>query len=239
MPPRAVLFDLGNTLVSYYTVDEFPAVLRRCLAACMEELGVASATDTDEELFGRVLALNPEAPDHVVRPLAERLAVLFPGCKGKHNLLDRLQRAFLGPIFATAICDPQAIEVLSRLRACGIRTAIVSNTPWGSPAAEWRRELARHGLLAAVDVTVFCVEVGYRKPHPKPIRTALEALDIDPSEALFVGDEARWDIAGAQAAGVRPALLTHSDITAPSDHVLILKQLRDVFRWVGPPGQHA
>ena len=28
---RAILFDLGNTLVGYYTSTEFPLVLRRCL----------------------------------------------------------------------------------------------------------------------------------------------------------------------------------------------------------------
>jgi hypothetical protein len=37
----------------------------------------------------------------------------------------------------------------------GIKTAIVSNTPWGSPADACRAELTRHGLLDKVDAMVF------------------------------------------------------------------------------------
>jgi hypothetical protein len=40
--------------------------------------------------------------------------------------------------------------------------------PWGSSAAAWRAELNRHGLLAAVDATVFCVETGFANPIQRP-----------------------------------------------------------------------
>jgi hypothetical protein len=39
MAVRAILFDLGNTLVGYYTSGEFPLVLRRCLRECASALG--------------------------------------------------------------------------------------------------------------------------------------------------------------------------------------------------------
>ena len=58
-----------------------------------------------------------------------------------------------------------------------------------------------------MDAAVFCVDVGYRKPHPAPVRRALALLDVPATEAVFVGDDPRWDVAGAQAAGVRPILL--------------------------------
>ena len=35
MPIRAVLFDLGNTLVSYYQPPDFMPILRRSLQACL------------------------------------------------------------------------------------------------------------------------------------------------------------------------------------------------------------
>ncbi|MGH8218646.1 MAG: HAD family hydrolase [Steroidobacteraceae bacterium] len=207
MPTRAVLFDLGNTLVSYYRADEFPTILRRCLAACVAELKHEAHSARDEELFRRALGLNHESRDHAVRPLVARLATLFPECENDTLTLERLSTAFLRPIFATAILDSEAISVLQTLRDGGIRLAIVSNTPWGSAAAAWRAELERHGLLRAVDATVFCVEAGFRKPHPAPIRRALEALDVNARNALFVGDDPRWDVLGARAVGVRPLLL--------------------------------
>jgi putative hydrolase of the HAD superfamily len=108
--------------------------------------------------------------------------------------------------------DPEAVPVLESIRQQGIKTAIVSNTPWGSSASAWRNELARHGLLDRVDASVFCGDVGWRKPNAAPFHRALELLHVAPAEAIFVGDDARWDVIGAQNAGVRPVLLCPSHV---------------------------
>jgi FMN phosphatase YigB (HAD superfamily) len=73
---KAVLFDLGNTLVSYYAAAEFAPILRACLRGCRAGLERASALDEDE-LFQRALTLNVERADQAVWPLAERLQILF------------------------------------------------------------------------------------------------------------------------------------------------------------------
>ena len=90
----------------------------------------------------------------------------------------------------------------------GLGRAHRANTPWGSPAAPWRRELERHGLLQRCDATVFCVEVGWRKPHPAPFRRVLELLSVSASRAAFVGDHPQWDILGAEQSGLTPILLS-------------------------------
>jgi putative hydrolase of the HAD superfamily len=205
---RAVLFDLGNTLVGYYTSREFPLVLRRCLRECASVLGRTEDPVRDEDLFARALVLNREQSDYAVRPLAARLQELFGADVSLDEAAARaLGAAFLQPIFAVARPDPQAVPLLEALRGRGIKTAIVSNTPWGSPADAWRAELARHELLDKVDATVFCMDVGWRKPHRAPFDRALSLLDVAPADALFVGDDHRWDIVGAQNAGLRPVLL--------------------------------
>jgi putative hydrolase of the HAD superfamily len=145
---------------------------------------------------------------------------------GAHEALDEasahaLEAAFLRPIFATARLDPQAIPVLETLRGLGIKTAIVSNTPWGSPASAWREELTRHGLLDIVDATVFCTDVGWRKPHRAPFDRALALLKVVPAEALFVGDDRQWDVVGARNAGVRPVLIGSEELKPPPDHLSI------------------
>ena len=138
-------------------------------------------------------------------------------------------------IFATARLDPDAIPILEILRARGQSLAIVSNTPWGSGAAAWREELTRHGLLAAVDAAVFCTDVGFRKPHPAPIRRALETLNVSPEDAIFVGDDMRWDVLGSRAAGVRPLLLAPSSGgEATLDGVPVVHCLKDVLKYVAP-----
>ena len=79
---RAVLFDLGNTLVSYYAAADFAPILHKCLRGCIRALQANISLDEDE-IFQRALTLNVERGDHAVWPLLERLGVLF-----SHDTLD-------------------------------------------------------------------------------------------------------------------------------------------------------
>jgi HAD superfamily hydrolase (TIGR01509 family) len=232
---RAVLFDLGNTLVSYYAAADFGPILRKCLRGCFEVLGPGSSLD-EEEIFEHALTLNTERSDHAVWPLAERLEILFGEPVRDAATRQRLAAAFLEPIFATAFVDPEALSTLASLRARGFVTAIVSNTPWGSPSAPWRAELARHNLLSAVDAVVFCADVGYRKPHRAPFDRALALLEVRAADAVFVGDDPRWDVAGAEQAGIRPLLLAPKSTAAVSDAVESARNLREVLDHLLPGG---
>ena len=223
---RAVLFDLGNTLVSYYLRTDFPSILRASLSACASSLGF---NGDQEDLFERAWRLNVETVDHAVHPLAERLHELLGqgGTVDEHNL-DVACDAFLQPIFALGKLDAEAPAVLDSLRKRGIKTAIVSNTPWGSPAAAWREELVRLGLFDRVDATVFCMDVGFRKPHAAPFRRALDLLSVAPAEAMFVGDEPQWDVIGARDAGLRPVLFASSP-SGVGNGCLTIGRLTDVL----------
>jgi putative hydrolase of the HAD superfamily len=230
VPIRAVLFDLGNTLVGYYKSAEFQSVLRRCLRQCLEEQGWSGDSGREEALFERALRLNRERADFAVRPLGERLRELFDGQGALDDgALATLAGAFMKPIFEVGRPYPQTPIVLESLRRRGIKTAIVSNTPWGSPSSAWRTELARHGLLDSVDAVVFCVDVGWRKPHRAPFDRALALLAVAPTDAVFVGDDPRWDVAGAKNAGIRPVLLG-SAASAPG--LETIQNLEDVIRLV-------
>ena len=46
-------------------------------------------------------------------------------------------------------------------------------------------------------------------------------LDVAPADALFVGDDHRWDIVGAQNAGLRPVLLESGVSELRHDHLRI------------------
>lgn len=207
MEIKAILFDLGNTLVHYYQRGESPAVLRECLHSAANVAGSTTEPD-DDGLFERATRLNRDPGDYKVRTLANRLRDLFPACAANPELLERVSRAFMTPIFARARRDSSAIACLDELRRRGIPTAIVSNTPWGSPANLWREELERHALSERVHTAVFCVDVGWRKPHEAPFVRALELLGVPADQAAFVGDEPVWDVEGARHAGLQPVLLT-------------------------------
>ena len=46
--------------------------------------------------------------------------------------------------------------------------------------------------------------VGLEKPDPRIFHLALRALDVEPSQAVYVGDTVKFDVNGALAAGLHP-----------------------------------
>lgn len=76
------------------------------------------------------------------------------------------------------------------------------------------------GIADAFDVAVFCdpSEGMPPKPDPEPIRSAVDALGVDPANALHVGDSKASDVAGAHAAGVRSAWVPYGEASDDADH---------------------
>jgi putative hydrolase of the HAD superfamily len=206
---EAVLFDLGNTLVRYFQRSEFPTVLEEAILGVRRLLGESGLLEVAAEtMWRRVAQENHEAEDHRVRPLAGRLARIFQLAPGTAaGVADALCRCFTEPLLARGHLCEDAIPVLQQIRAAGIQTGLVSNTPWGSPGNLWRADLDRLGLGAWLDVTVFCTDVGWRKPARPIFEQALAQLGVAPRQCLFVGDDPRWDLAGPQQMGMEAVLI--------------------------------
>ena len=228
-----VLFDLGNTLAQYYQRDEFPNILREAIRLVQDELARQGLLRVPpQKVWERVQVEDYEAEDHQVRPLEGRLAGIF-GLEGaSEEVAEALCRCFLAPILARGRCYPEAIPVLKSLRARGIRTALVSNTPWGSPAGLWRKEIDRLGLGDWLDASVFCRDAGWRKPATPIFALALERLGADASRCLFVGDDPRWDLAGPQAVGMEAILIQRAG-GVPHDDVASIPDLYGVLQRLG------
>jgi FMN phosphatase YigB (HAD superfamily) len=97
---------------------------------------------------------------------------------------------------------PGAIPALRTVRRRTVRVGLVSNVRTESSEAV-------HGMLRALgirpllDVVVLSADDGVAKPDPRPVRRALDALEVDPGDAWFVGDSAD-DERAARRAGVAP-----------------------------------
>jgi 2-haloacid dehalogenase len=93
---------------------------------------------------------------------------------------------------------PEVPDTLQRLRAGGLKTAILSN---GEP--RMLRAAARSARIAELlDAILSVEEVGIFKPHPKVYQLALERLGVRPDQIAFQSSNA-WDVSGAAAFGLR------------------------------------
>ncbi len=210
---KAILFDLGNTLVGYYQRDEFQPILQQAVDRIQEELSVRGISKVSgQAAMESALNENREARDCRFYPLANRLEKIFDICLNSNaELSDSLCRKFLEPIFATGNLYKDSISSLKILRDQEFKLGIVSNLPWGSPPELWREELNRIGLSELVDSVTLCGDVGWRKPAKQIFEIASQNIGVPCAECIFIGDEPTWDIEGSEAVGMRAILMDRSN----------------------------
>ena len=91
-------------------------------------------------------------------------------------------------------------DVLTAIRSAGLQIGLVSNS-----ARDVREFAQHHGL--DVDAGISSFHHGRTKPHASIFRAVLDLLEVDPPEAVMVGDTIADDIEGALALGMRAILL--------------------------------
>jgi putative hydrolase of the HAD superfamily len=121
---------------------------------------------------------------------------------------------------------PESVDVLRTLRERGLKTALVSNCQHSTRATVDRLELDNE-----MDAIVLSFELGARKPQPAIYQAALDALGADPTDAVFVDDQARY-CDGAAHLGIdtrlilRPGADPPEGISAEANGHRVIRDLR-------------
>lgn len=102
-----------------------------------------------------------------------------------------------------------AAPMLRRVRARGLRTAVLSN---GTPAM-LEGVFARAGLAPLLDSVLSVEAVGVYKPSPRVYHFAAETLELEREALLFVSANA-WDAAGAASAGLQAVWINRAGAPA-------------------------
>jgi phosphoglycolate phosphatase len=112
-------------------------------------------------------------------------------------LIDAYRRHYEAEPVRRSAAYPGVQAVLARLLARGRRLGVCTN----KAASQAREVLRALGLLDAFDIVVGADSCAHRKPDPRPLLLAIDALDGRPADALLVGDSP-VDTACARAAEV-------------------------------------
>jgi putative hydrolase of the HAD superfamily len=206
MPIKAVLFDLGGTLIrnELTTFETFQKIL--------ECKGVNVTVKEVEKAFEEAhLKYGSEYDDMAGKvPLSELYTVwdahvLHALGVDDGNLAREIDEKWLE--FCGIGIFPDVTITLDILKCKGIKIGIISNA--------YEEEI--YGICGMVDLKAdFDVIVGVdtakrRKPHPEIFMHALERLDVKPEEALYVGNSVEKDYHGAERVGMYPFLIVRSD----------------------------
>jgi putative hydrolase of the HAD superfamily len=187
---RAVVFDLWNTIAEW--PHETWAQARPKVA---ERLGL-TIDEFDARWYGDLAEIRE------MGPIADALAVFEATPEVVEEIIE-VRRAVtmegLAPVAGAA-------ETIAELRRRGLRTGLI--TVCSEDVTLLWPETAFHGLF---DAEVFSCSVGLRKPDPRIYRLALDQLGVDAGEAVFVGDGANDELAGAERVGMTAILLERDD----------------------------
>jgi len=217
--PRAVLFDLDDTLIRAYAQPE--EAWTRLLHVFAVELGAH-----DAEAIDRVRQLvmeesrsfwNDQASAAKWRlniPGARRLAVragLKRLGRPDDDLADRIADAFTELRRSEYRLYPDALATVDTLRDKGVKLALVTNG-----ASEMQRpKIARFDLEHRFDHIQIEGEFGQGKPELAVYRHALEKLGCEGCDAWMVGDNYEWEVVAPQLLGMCGIWYNPFDVELP------------------------
>jgi putative hydrolase of the HAD superfamily len=220
MKPKLILFDLGSTLVYFQgswdrviteaiehlgktvislgypvNLDELCEQYATALRKYYIERDIDNIEYTTPTLLNQVLStqFNLELdPDELVLALDA-----FYDHTGSHWKLDS-----------------EAISTLEQLKKDGYHLGLISNASY---ARDVYNQVNRTGLSSFFELILISAEIGLRKPHPAIFRKALEHFNVEPSQAMMVGDTLNADIIGSRRVGIQNIWIAMW-ASAPSTH---------------------
>ena len=214
---KAIFLDFYNTLVRFWPpLDQIQQASCREIGLNVTEEGINQGYAIADVFFNS----ENEKRSLADRSDAERLEFF---AHYEQMILDgaglSVSLDLASQIWQLAISVPKdfipyddVIPVISDLHERGYKIGVLSNLRRNMP------ELCdKLGLSQFLDFYVSSVDVGAEKPDPAVFIAALEKANVEPSEAVHVGDQRRSDVVGAQRVGIHPILLDrggwHTDMT--------------------------
>ena len=198
-PIRAILFDYGNTLIQF----SHPQV-----AACDVRLA-----DRLEALFGpldraqvrQIRDADRMAPygnglrERDLSEMTTRLVQQLYRRDPSRDEIAQLIKVRFDAVVEAIVAPDYVHELLAGLQQRFV-LGLVSNYP---DAEAIRASLCKLGLAGFFSKVVVSADVGRVKPHPLPFETCLQALNVEPGHALYVGDNWLADVQGAKRLGMQ------------------------------------
>jgi len=241
--PKAILFDLDDTLISAYNqphrawltiAHEFADALHphgpANVAAAVNHAADIFWSDAERHRVGRLQLLDARATI-----IADAFAALaktgqappgepvIQGMAARYNALREEQMHLFDG----------AHHVVDTFRAKGVRLALITN----GAAAPQRAKVVRFELTHRFHHIQIEGEHGFGKPEERAYRHALAALGVEARDAWMVGDNLEWEVVAPQRLGIHAIWhdLTGEGVPAgsPIRPDRIIRSLHELLEGIG------
>jgi putative hydrolase of the HAD superfamily len=141
------------------------------------------------------------------------------------------RRAFFAPIQQAVEPCRGVRHTLQALNEQGMALGLLSNTFWAADIHD--EDLARFDLLDLLPTRLYSCDIGWLKPHPNAFQSALAALEVEPNQAIYVGDRLKTDIEPARRLGLWGVLVKTPFREEPLQDVMpdaVISELPELIR---------
>jgi putative hydrolase of the HAD superfamily len=206
---RGLIFDINGTLTDIHT-NEWHDDVYRVISNLLSYQGIALGPKTVKESFFQIMA-DQRAASGERHPEFDAVGIF-------REIITRHSTDF------TRRLPPEKLEQLPRLLAethraasryrlqlyPGVEHTIKQLLPnyhlaiiTDGQTAYAIPELNAVGLFGYFDPVIVSGDFGYRKPDKRLFARALTAMQMEPSEVVFVGNDMYNDVLGAEALGIK------------------------------------
>jgi len=192
--PGVVIFDKDGTLLDFKAT--WLGIINELIAAVMRRTNPSEtlAHGLQKALGVYIAERTIDGGGPFAMGTADEVNTVLAAClyheglrwdKAQAVIKAAEQEVLKGPIRARNLCPAQGgIELLERLKARGIRTALATN----DNQADAQGDMQAIGALPLLDLVVGADSVSKTKPAPDMILLICERFGLSPRQAVMVGD---------------------------------------------------
>jgi putative hydrolase of the HAD superfamily len=214
---KAVFFDVGNTLIhpAIPTSEQCRRMLEQHGFVVSREQVSAAMRIADTHHMARYHKLNDDwAHPHTIQSLwldyYRHVFDLLHFTDHDQQLAYDLIRWYGQPQAWQPY--PDVATILPTIAERDLVVGAVSD--WGRTLTSI---LHAHQIAPHLDFVIASGNIGLSKPNVQLYRLALDRANVQPHEALHIGDSYYADVCGARGAGIHPVLLDRSASLPPLD----------------------
>lgn len=231
LKPKAVIFDLGSTLIEYEFIswEELGSMCALKTFEFLKESGFdIPGYDKYFEIYENIKqtyrdtaleTLKEWSIPQVAEDLFMELRIEFDD-----TLIEDFFQAYYAPVGEQLYAYDDTLATLSKIRERFPVIGLISNTIF--PEEAHINELNKFGINSFLDFKIFSSTFGVRKPHADIFYHAANMAGYAPAECVYIGDRYLEDIVGPKNIGMAAILKVKKDREYPIEMPLATRKIR-------------
>lgn len=207
---KAVVFDIGRTLVGYNKPLNWSGLYRPAIEHISNECSYNLEENDYQHAIEVLTKYNTRInPREYEVSSAQIFTEIINGINVPIGDLEQVKHLFYSFFRRDVTVYPEVENALAELVKRGIQLGTLSDVAYGMDNQYVLDDIVT--LKQYIDYPYTSNDVGYRKPSIKGLQFLAEKMNVDISEIVFVGDEEK-DMVCANNAGAYSVLINRDDI---------------------------